>query len=87
MCGNRLGVTCISNTMTVKRLDDVTSKWHLAEKAMGTRKRPLDMVTFRIQMENSYCKDDGGRAGRKAKSKDVRSLWPWRLQGGRRKLG
>lgn len=55
MCGNRPGVTCISNWMTVKGLDDITSKWYLAEKAMGTWKRPLDMVTFRIQMESSYC--------------------------------
>lgn len=55
--------------MTVKGLDDVTLKWYLAEKAMGTRKRPLDMVTFRIQMESSYCNDDGGGEGGKQRAR------------------
>lgn len=63
-------------------------KWHLAEKSTEFRKKSSDMVTSRVQRENSYCKDDEG--GRKARKWDIRGHGGYAkkcaLQGGRRKL-
>lgn len=53
MDGNRLGVTGVLGRMKVKRLYEVTSKWQLAEKATGTKKKPSEMATSRIPTENS----------------------------------